>query len=583
MPVLARPPTELAPQQLEGQSTWNDAFKASFSETFATGPLGGLSAYAELNASEGGIFSYGDETSITRQRKLSPAVPIADAVQQVKDAGLEGQIPLERYGRSLRQETLSTLITMNQDKVRRQTLSSQYDGWTPQIAGMVAGSIVDPANIALSVIPVVGEARYAALLKNAGGTFGRFGVRAGVGALEGTVGAALAEPLIYAGQQQWRNDYDAYDSMLNVVGGAVFGSLLHAGAGLAVDKFGRRVGEPQIEAQADELRTALVDARSPDAVAAREQGIDWMRPLDADRADIEARLAEGRPASREEAMPRAVDTLRNDIEADLTARAGNVAEPNVVASAKADLATVTRELDALEGQRREITKQRNAEPGVTRKQAEALADAQIAERRADLEGRKTRAESTIASNKDAAEAVAELSALRKGGAVPESWRARVEAEADRLLKPADLGEPDLFTPLRPFIAALDQTTQAGSLRMAMAQALQGQRIDVTPAMLSDPMFRQDPAAYTSATEGATRNVATIAGADERASQAASTRLQGAKDDISLEDARALLADEEAIFREAGGDLDALDIGTPDGDLTIGAGKGFGLCRLRSDA
>lgn len=569
MPVLARPSTGLQPQQLEGVSTWNDAFKASFQETFATGPLMGLvelgnSVDDTLDVSWDGKGGY----------KRVPRVSKADALQQVKDAGLEGQMPVTDRG--IHQDTLTRYIDMNTDKVRRQTLASQYEGWTPQVAGMIAGSIVDPANIALSVIPVVGEARYAQLLKNAGGTFGRFGARAGVGALEGAVGAALAEPLIYAGQQRWRNDYDAYDSMLNVVGGAVFGSLLHGGAGLVSDRFGVRAGEAHIEAQADELRQALLPP------AERPAG-DWMRPLDADRATVEGRLAEQVPVTRAEALPRAFDSLRQDIESDLIARAGNVAEPNMVAAAKTDLANVTRELDALEGQRRNITKQRNAEPGVTRKQAETLADAQITERRADLEGRKSRAESQIASNKDAVDAVAELSALQKTGALPESWRARVESEADRLIQPATLESGDVFAGVRPLIAALDQTTQAGSLRMAIGQALQGQKIDVTPAMLSDPMFRNNPDAYAVAREGAIKNTSTVAEADLRASEAATAKLKGAPDDIKIEDARALLSDEEAMFREAGGDMDSLDIAVPEGDLTIGAGKGFGLCRLRSDA
>jgi len=575
MPVLARPPAQVQPEQLEGQSSWSDAYRSAFQETLKTGPLASIDTALDISAAEGGIASYGDETSLTRQRKLSPMVSLADAKQQVKDAGLEGQVPLG-YPQGLRQETLSLLIGMNKDKVRRQTISSQYDGWTPQVAGMVAGSIVDPANVALSAIPIVGEARYAQLLKGASGTFGRFAVRARVGALEGIVGAAIAEPLIYAGQQQWRNDYDAYDSMLNIAGGAAFGALLHGGAGLVSDRFGVRAGEAHIEAQADELRQALTPQIERPAA-------DWRRPLDADRATLEARLAEGVPATRAEAMPRAFDSLRQDIEADLTARAGNVPEPNVVAAAKADLTAVTRELDSLEVQRREIIKQRNEQPGVTRKQAESLADAQIAERRADLEGRKSRAESQIAGNKDAVDAVAELSALQKSGAVPESWRARLESEADRLIKPASLADGDVFAEVRPLIAALDQATQAGSLRMAIGQALQGQKIDVTPAMLGDPMFRANPDAYKAAREGAAANASSVEGADLRASQAATEKLQGVKEEVSLEDARALLADEEAIYREAGGDMDALDIDVPEGDLTIGAGKGFGLCRLRSDA
>lgn len=565
MPVLARPPSELQPQQLEGVSTWNDAFKASFQGTVATGPF---MAMVELGN------SVDDTLDITWDGKGGyrrvPRVSKVDALQQVKDAGLEGQVPLTDAG--IHQDTLTRYIDMNTDKVRRQTLASQYEGWTPQVAGMVAGSIVDPANIALSVIPVVGEARYAQLLKNAGGGFGRFGVRAGVGALEGTVGAALAEPFIYAGQQQWRNDYDFYDSALNIVGGAVFGSLLHGGAGLVADRFGVRTGEAQIEAQADDLRKALLPPTE------RAAG-NWMRPMDADRAAVEARLAEQAPTTREEVISRVADRLRPEIEADLTARAGNIAEPNVVAAAKTDLATVTRELDALEGQRRNIIKQRNEQPGVTRKQAESLADAQIAERRADLEGRKSRAESQIASNKDASDAVAELSALQKTGTLPESWRARVESETNSYMAPVD--GSDVFAHLRPLIAALDQTTQAGSLRMAIGQALQGKKIDVTPAMLSDPMFRNNPAAYAAAREGAVKSAGNVAEADLRASDAASAKLATASDDITIEDARAILADDEQRFRDRGGDPETIEVDDLEAKQQMQAAKAVSMCLMRT--
>lgn len=243
MPVLTRPQGIPAPEQLAGVSTFGEAAQASFQEAWATGPTGSLDIANALSESEEGrqtpIYLGGGQTTTVQSiapRGLSPKLSQADAQQRVKDAGLEGKIPLDKYPNGIRQETLNSLIQLNTDAQKRQTINSEYNGWTPQLAGMLAGSIVDPSNVALSFIPVVGEARYASLLSKAGtNIFARAGVRAGVGAVEGLTGAALAEPTIYLGQQRWRNDYDAYDSMLNIAGGAVFGGLLHAGAGLPRD------------------------------------------------------------------------------------------------------------------------------------------------------------------------------------------------------------------------------------------------------------------------------------------------------------------------------------------------------------
>lgn len=273
MPVLTRPSALLPAEQVAGTSTYGEALQASIGETLVTGPSGAADIAMRLRRSENPTerapvlskfispgFALYDKLRldpIKESRHLSPD----EAQQQVKDAGLdEGDIPLTKYP-NIRQNTLSLLIDLNRDKRRRQTLAQEYDGWSPQIAGMVIGSVIDPSNVALSFVPVVGEARYAQLLERVGsGVVSRLGVRAGVGAAEGAVGAALVEPAIYAGQQQWRNDYDAYDSMLNIAGGAAFGALLHGGAGLVKDAFGRPV-----QADVPELRrSAFAD---PDMVA----------------------------------------------------------------------------------------------------------------------------------------------------------------------------------------------------------------------------------------------------------------------------------------------------------------------------
>lgn len=270
MPVLTRPSAQLAPEQLPGESTGLEAFRAAVAETLDTGPTGSLVTAADLQDAEFGTQEQASDVFMATRAgvpfavkppALSPRVSLEAAKQEIRDAGLEGQIPLGDYPEGPRRATLDLLIEKNRARVKRQTLAREYDGWSPDLAGMVVGSVIDPTNIGLAFVPVVGEARYAQLLAQMGGSLAaRTGARVGVGAAEGLVGAALVEPLIYHGQQQWRTDYDAYDSMLNVAGGAAFGALLHGGAGLVKDVFGRPVA-PAIPA-----REAFAD---PDVYAAQ--------------------------------------------------------------------------------------------------------------------------------------------------------------------------------------------------------------------------------------------------------------------------------------------------------------------------
>lgn len=597
MPVISRPFATPAPVQIEGVSTFGESLQASIGEAFETGPMAGLLTAAELDEAETGDAAEASRMMMATRvggpalfpaRPLSPLVAPEDARQQVKDAGLDGHVPLDRYPAGIRQKTLDILISKNQDKIRRQTLMTEYDGWSPQVAGMVIGSLVDPANVALSFVPVVGEARYARLLARASGPIGRAGVRGSVGALEGVTGAALAEPFIYAGQQQWRNDYDAYDSMLNIAGGAVFGSLLHAGAGLVRDSFGRPVVPPELEAEVRDLREAVAreaQARmsaSPEP-AARAMPGTWMQPLDADRAAVEARLRAARPTDEGQAAAAAFERLRGDIESDLLGRASGVAEPGVVAGARQDLAAAQRELDGLDAQRRDLAKAINDQPGVTRKRAERMAEEQLADRRADLEGRVRRAQDQIEANRDGAEAVAELSALRKSGEIPASWRERVQLEARRILDPDAIAprptEADPFAGVRPFVATLDQATQASSLRQAVAQALAGQPIDVTPAMLADPMFGAAPQAYRAALDGAAANADRIDGANEAAARAAEEQLSRAGSSEPMRQAQEQLDAELARLRERGAELEDLD--EDDLKLTTDAVKAATFCLMRT--
>jgi len=105
-------------------------------------------------------------------------------------------------------------------------------------------SLFDPINIAASFIPVFGQARFAGLVARQGFTRARLAK----GVTEGTVGAAIVEPIVYGVAKEVQADYGLADSLLNITFGTILGGGLHVGAGKLKDlrtasKFKQRVKE----------------------------------------------------------------------------------------------------------------------------------------------------------------------------------------------------------------------------------------------------------------------------------------------------------------------------------------------------
>lgn len=129
-------------------------------------------------------------------------------------------------------------------------------------ANMVAG-FLDPVQDAAFMVPVVGEARYAAWLASAGeagGIFGRAAVTAGVGAARGVAGGAatgIAEKAIGVDPDMALGDIASQAVQTGMMGG-----VFHSAFSFKGDILGRRFID------SDEGRAAVADARV-DAAATR--------------------------------------------------------------------------------------------------------------------------------------------------------------------------------------------------------------------------------------------------------------------------------------------------------------------------
>lgn len=516
MPIYKTPAIELTDErQVATEATFGEAFGAGTYSMYE-GLVGSLSRMDDIRSAEGTLPRYEafqqDGRTVFRQRPLSPMLDPEMARQTLRDNGLEQNLSIPDSG--IRQATLDILMQRKRDELRRQQIMSEsvgLGGLTASLAGALAGSFVDPTNIALAFVPIVGEAKYGQLLARAGGAFGRTGVRIGVGGAEGLVGLAPVEVLNYYAHQQQQSDYDAYDSMLAVAGGAFFGSALHGGAGLFSDVV---LGGAKRFNQAPVVRNepspaGVVDAPPPVLdMAARER----LMVLD--------RLAEGRPVTRaqvEAQMPRTgaeAGQIIDDVLAELQSASRGVLPTErvreLVAESDEPAAVMrTQEVAARDGillspegrlspeemgladARRQAIKQELDAHGAAQSAAKQLEE---------LDGKLSK----IDSDADLIRLTESLRPMADDVAFVDGLTPALRKELDA----------DPFMPVRPFIAGLDQTTQAGALRMAIAQAVSGRPVDISPALYADAAYFNPESGFAAAG----RNATMTDGASEAASK-----------------------------------------------------------------
>lgn len=398
---------------LDAPVTTGEAMGAAFDQSLATSITPLFRESVNLFTEETGGVRY-DPVS----RELQTAQPTTglltrdQAMQQVKDSGLEVDIP----DGGMRQGALDLLLDRRRAERERSILMQNAPGSAApaMILASFAAQAVDPVNIASAFIPVVGEARYTAMLAGAAGFGARLGVRAGVGAAEGAVGAAILEPAVYTLSQQLQDDYDITDSLTNIAFGAALGGSLRGIGGIVRDRYfpsakidiGDSLDDMPQAAKAELSRAGYVD----------ESFTRLNR-------DLEAGLAEQR-TSTGQAVTNLMPEFRAEVEAAATGRISNVADM------RAELDSVNRQIAAIPESYRDVAKQFQNQ-GMTRKEAERAARDSIAQ---DLEAARARREevtSAIEGNRQAELARSDLARLERGE-IPERFKDRVADESSRL-------------------------------------------------------------------------------------------------------------------------------------------------------
>lgn len=377
--------------------------------------------------------------------------------QQVKDSGLEVDVP----DGGMRQGALDLLISRRRAERERSILMQNAPGSAApaMILASFAAQAVDPINIASAFIPVVGEARYTAMLAGAVGAGARLGVRAGVGAIEGAVGSALLEPAVYTLSQQLQDDYDITDSLTNIAFGAALGGSLRGIGGIVKDRY--------FPSAKIDVGDSLDDMPAPDRAELSRAGYVDESFTKLNR-DLEIGLAEQR-ASSTQAIDNLMPTFRAELEDIATGRISNVADMRV------ELDSVNRRIAAIPDEFKDRAKMFQ-DQGMSRKQAERASRESIANEVEEAKGRRSEVEQSIESNRQSELARADIARLDRGE-IPERFKDRISAESSRIA--AGLTKTKLADAMSPIPFA----EKSELLRNSLGAAFNG--LDISPKTFLD--------------------------------------------------------------------------------------------------
>lgn len=220
-------------------------------------------------------------------------------------------------------EGLAELFAQRHDERQdfRTTLQRSRGGFglgAAQFGVALAGSLLDPLNVASAFIPSVGLARLGVIGSRTGGHKFMTGV------MDGAIGAAVVEPLVIgAAVAEQDQDYGLMDSFLNVALGAALGGGLHWGVGKITERINRTPPETRQTAQNTSIGQAVSDQEITAGRLVEDAETSPFDPVPGDEKMV---------VYNPEGKGRVVDVVRTDAEGEIVIRDIDGAEKIVNAS-----------------------------------------------------------------------------------------------------------------------------------------------------------------------------------------------------------------------------------------------------------
>ena len=288
------------------------------------------SGYDQYKTSFGEVLgaTYEETINFNPAYRLYKNYQISDAKNQSIDEGVEPiskeQLNKEyaNLGLFFEQDEFPSVvdIIVNQKKEENERKSILQRGpqgsWNPLSGGFyvgaaklavgIGGSFLDPINIGASFIPVFGQARFAKLVAQPSMTLPR--ARAIRGAVEGSFGAAVVEPIVYTSAQKVQADYGLVDSFMNISFGTILGTGLHVGAGKLKDIRTARKFQEQL----------IKNKKDLDSGTGGEPELNLYKQYYPENSDIMMKLEKTDPRTRELLLRKSIGDVLQENPVDVT-------------------------------------------------------------------------------------------------------------------------------------------------------------------------------------------------------------------------------------------------------------------------
>jgi len=288
------------------------------------------SGYDQYKTSFGEVLgaTYEETINFNPAYRLYKSYQISDAKNQSEEEGIE---PISKQELNKKysdlglyfendeyQSVVDIMVDQKKEERERQSILERgpQGSWNPFSGGFyvgaaklavgIGGSFLDPINIGASFIPVFGQARFAKLVAQPSMTLPR--ARAIRGAVEGSFGAAVVEPIVYTSAKQIQADYGIVDSFMNIGFGTILGTGLHVGAGKLKDIRTARKFQEQL----------IKNKKDLDAGTGGEPELNLYKQYYPENSDIMMKLEKTDPRTRELLLSKAIGDVMQDNPVDVT-------------------------------------------------------------------------------------------------------------------------------------------------------------------------------------------------------------------------------------------------------------------------